>query len=160
MVDRKVAIYPGTFDPVHLGHIDVVRDASRIFSRVIWAVGTNPVKNPMFTAGDRIRMVSIANEFPNVKVVQFTGFLVDCARAMGAEFIVRSLRMAMDFENEFQMSLNNKKFAPELISVYLPARQEHFHISSTVIREQIMIRGMIDDGYVPENIRDFIKKIR
>jgi len=159
MEQQKVAIYPGMFDPVHFGHIDVVKDASQIFSRVIWAVGVNPAKKPMFTTEQRLEMMELANNFPNVEVVQFSGLLVRFAELAGARFIVRSLRMAMDFEYEFQMSLVNKQIASELTTIYLPAHQKHFHLSSTAVRELIFNSESID-GYLPDNVRDFIRNIR
>lgn len=159
MEQRKVAIYPGMFDPVHFGHIDAVRDASQIFSKVIWAVGVNLVKKPMFSTDERLKMMKLANEFPNVEVSQFSGLLVRFAESMGAKFIVRSLRMSMDFEYEFQMSLVNKQIGPNLVTIYLPARQEHFHLSSTAVRELIFNNENIN-GYLPDSVSDFIKKIR
>ncbi len=159
MEQQKVAIYPGMFDPIHHGHLDVVSDASHIFSKVIWAVGVNPAKKPMFTTEQRLEMMILANNFPNVEVVQFSGLLVRFAESVGAKFIVRSLRMAMDFEYEFQMSLVNKQIIPDITTIYLPARQEHFHLSSTAVRELIFNNEAIDD-YLPDNVRDFIKNIR
>lgn len=159
MEQQKIAIYPGMFDPVHLGHIDVVEDASTIFSKVIWAVGVNPAKKPMFTTGQRLEMLELTNHFPNVEVVQFSGLLVRFAESVGAGFIVRSLRMAMDFEYEFQMSLVNKQIVPSITTIYLPARQEHFHMSSTAVRELIFNDEPVD-GYLPNNVADLIKKFR
>ncbi|MBI2676648.1 MAG: pantetheine-phosphate adenylyltransferase [Candidatus Yanofskybacteria bacterium] len=159
MEQHTVAIYPGMFDPVHNGHLDVVGDASQIFSKVIWAVGINPTKKPMFTLEQRSEMMKLANKFPNVELSQFSGLLVRFAESIGAKFIVRSLRMTMDFEYEFQMSLINKQIAPSLTTIYLPARQEHFHMSSTAVRELILNNEAVD-GYLPNNVRDFIKNIR
>jgi len=159
MEQQKVAIYPGMFDPVHFGHLDVIGDASQIFSKVIWAVGVNPAKKPMFTLEQRLEMMKLTNKFPNVEVSSFCGLLVRFAESVGAKFIVRSLRMTMDFEYEFQMSLVNKQIAPSLTTIYLPARQEHFHMSSTAVRELILNDEIIDD-YLPNGVRDFIKNIR
>lgn len=159
MAQQKIAIYPGTFDPAHYGHIDVIRDASQIFSKVIWAVGVNPAKKPMFTTEQRLKIMKLANRFPNVEVAQFSGLLVRFAQTVEARFIVRSLRMPMDFEYEFQMSLVNKQIAPELTTIYLPARQEHFHLSSTAVRELIFNDESLD-GYLPEDVYKYIRNSR
>ena len=156
---EKVAIYPGTFDPVHIGHLDVLEDSSKVFSKVIWAVGTNPVKKPMFSIEQRLEMMRLANSFSNVEVAQFGGLLVNFAKSIGAEFVIRSLRMATDFEYEFQMSLINRQINPNIISVYFPARQKHLHLSSTLIRELILNNELID-GCVPNEIRDFIRRAK
>ncbi len=149
MKSQTVAIFPGTFDPPHLGHVDVLNQASKTFDEVIWAILNNPDKKPLFSLKARLAMMQeIAKELPNIHVVSFEGLLVDAAKKAGATHIVRSLRMEMDFAYEFPMTCVNRKLDPNLITIYLPAYQEHFHISSSMVRQLIKFGRDIAD-YVP-----------
>ena len=158
-MEQKIAIYPGTFDPVHNGHLDVIKDASQIFSKVIWAIGVNSTKEPMFSVEQRLEMMDLANKFQNVEVVKFSGLLVNFAESVGAEFIIRSLRTIVDFEYEFQMSLINKQINPRISTIYLPASQSNLHISSTLVRELILSSELIDN-YVPSKVMEYISGAR
>jgi len=153
----SVAIFPGSFDPVHYGHLDVVETASELFSKVIWAIGVNPLKKPMFSLEQRLEMMRLANKFPNVSVASFSGLLVRFAQSQEAGVIVRSLRMvAADFEYEFQMTLVNRKLVGELKTIYIPAGQEHMHMNSTIVRE-LILSGEDVEGYLPPEVLMFIR---
>ena len=155
---KTVAIFPGTFDPVHLGHIDILTQTAQTFGQVIWAVLRNPVKQPKFPLPVRLEMMGVVSaQLPNVRIETFDGLLVDAARNFGATHIVRSLRMHMDFDYEFNMTLINRTLAPELITIYIPAMQEHFHISSTTIRE-LLAFGRDVSGLVPACIHELISR--
>src|SRR3989344_137229 len=159
MNKQRIAIYPGSFDPIHSGHIDIIKAGSKLFDKVIWAVGANSAKKPMFTVEQRMEMMNLVNKFPNIEIGQFDGLLVRYAEYLEAEYIIRSLRTSNDFEFEFQMTLVNKKLAPELTTIYLPAKQGNIHLSSTLIRELILNHELIDDC-VPSEIRDFIRRVK
>lgn len=151
----RVAIFPGTFDPPHFGHLDVLEQASQLFDKVCWLIGKNPKKQPMFPADVRMLMMEgLASRFPNVTVGEFKKvLLVDEAHYRGAQYVVRSLRMAMDFEYEYQMTMVNRVLRPELDVVYFPARQDHFHISSTAVRELLAAGHSVTKFVPPEVIK-------
>ena len=147
-----MAIYPGTFDPVHNGHIDITRRAARLFDRVTIAVYDRPLKNLLFTTGERQSMIeSAVSEMPNVSVAAYNQLTVDFARACGARVIVRGLRVISDFELEFQMALTSKKLAPEIEFVCLMTSQEYAFISASTVKEIAMLGGCVD-GMVPPHV--------
>ena len=112
---KKMAVYPGTFDPLTLGHVDVVHRAARLFDRLILAVAVGVRKDTLFSIKERMAMArSLARTMPNVEAVAFNGLLVDCVRQIGARVIIRGLRAFSDFEYEFQMALTNRKMAPDV----------------------------------------------
>lgn len=155
---NKIAIFPGTFDPVHFGHIDVVKQATQIFDTVVWLVGENTAKKPMFSLEHRINMLNITRElmeFENVEIFTSRGLLARFAEKSNTRFIVRSLRSSMDFEYEYQMTLVNQKIFPGLISIYIPARQDYMHISSSAVRELIRNGESISE-YVPPPVYKYI----
>jgi pantetheine-phosphate adenylyltransferase len=143
------ALYPGSFDPITFGHLDVVDRAARLFGRLIIAVAQNAEKSPLFPSQRRIELIreSIGHR-PNVEVVSFDGLLVDFARTAGATAIVRGLRAVTDFEYEFQMALMNKTLSPELETVFLTSREAFTYISSRVIKEVARLGGCVDK-FVP-----------
>ncbi len=140
---QRIAIYPGTFDPITLGHVDVVTRGLKLFDQIVVAVAENPGKGPMFDLDTRLHMVaeSFANEV-RVEAVQFSGLLVELARSHGAQAILRGLRAASDFEYEFQMATMNRRLDAELESVFVMAREDYTFVSSRFIRE---IAGMGGD---------------
>ena len=141
----KTAVYPGTFDPITNGHLDIVERASILFDKVIVAVAENPQKNPLFSLDERRDMVSDAvNSIQNVTVTDFNGLLVDYAKSENACAIIRGLRAVSDFEFEFQMALTNRKLCPELETVYLMPSEQYTYINSTIVKEIARLGGDID----------------
>lgn len=152
------AVCPGSFDPVTLGHIDIVRRAAKMFDRVIVAVMTNPSKNPSFTAQERVEMLRLAlQDIPNVEVECFAGLLADYTREIGAVAIVKGLRAVTDFEYEFQMALTNKKLNPDVETVFLTTDAEFMYLSSSIVKQIASFGGDIS-GFVSPVILDRIKE--
>jgi pantetheine-phosphate adenylyltransferase len=150
----RKAIFAGSFDPPHMGHIDVIEQATKIFDIVYWAVANNPRKTTMFEIGHRLHMIEkikFNRNLFNVRCVHFTGFTVDYALSVDADFLVRSVRGSTDFDYEQQMALVNTKLSARINTVYLPARQDNFHISSTLVRDLIRA-GKPLEGFVPEEL--------
>jgi len=131
----KTVIYPGTFDPVTNGHIDVIMRAIDLFDKVVVTVARNPVKSPMFTVEDRLVMLKESlKQFPNVFVDSFEGLVVDHAKEVKAIGIIRGLRAISDFEYEFQMALMNRKLDENLRTVFLMPHEKYTYLNSTIIR--------------------------
>jgi pantetheine-phosphate adenylyltransferase len=130
------AVYPGTFDPPHLGHLDVISRAVRQFTPLTVTVFRNPNKTPLFTADERVEMLrqSVAH-IPGVEVCAFDGLAVAFARTLGAKILVRGLRPVLDFDYEFQMALMNRRLAPDVETVFLLTAPEHSYIGSSLIKE-------------------------
>jgi pantetheine-phosphate adenylyltransferase len=136
MPETQLAVYAGSFDPPTNGHLDVVDRVSRLFRRVIVAVGINPTRTPVFSAEERLEMLThLCKPYPNVETASFDGLLVDFARRMGARVIVRGLRAGSDFEYELQIAHSNADLAPELDTVFLPTRTNYGFISASLVRE-------------------------
>ncbi len=131
------AIYPGSFDPITIGHVDIAARASQLFERVYVAmVDTRPTKSMQFTTEERVELCTLALEhLPNVEVRKYTGLTVDLARDLGAKVMVRGLRMGSDFDYEFEMALNNQKLAPDVDTVFLMASLQHIYIKSSLMKE-------------------------
>ena len=147
------AIYPGTFDPVHNGHIDIATRAARLFDHLTIAIYDRPLKSLLFTTQERRAMLEKAlGHVPNISVVTYTQLTVDFARQVGAQVIVRGLRVISDFELEFQMALTNKKLAPEMEFVCLMTSQEYAFLSASTLKEIVMLGGCVE-GMVPEHVR-------
>ena len=133
---RRIAIYPGSFDPVTLGHEDIVRRGARLFDELTVAVGINPDKSPLFSPEDRVGLLkAVFSDLPNVKVSCFTGLTVDYAASTGATAMLRGLRTVSDMEAEFTMALANHALNPLVETVFLMASERYSHISSTLIRQ-------------------------
>lgn len=157
-MDRITAVCPGSFDPVTVGHLDIIRRAAGMFSDVIVVVGTNSSKKPSFTADERMEMIRVAcADIPNVRVDKNGGLLADYARQVGARAIVKGLRAMSDFEYEFQMALTNKKLNPEVETVFLTTQAENMYLSSSMVKEIASMGGDIRD-FVPEAIHETIIK--
>ena len=146
------ALYPGSFDPVTNGHLDIIERASRLFDEVIVAVAFNEAKSGLFKAEERVRLLQ-ANVgcFKNVQVTRFEGLLVDFAHKSGAHVIVRGLRAISDFEFEFQMALMNRKLAPELETIFLMPAEECTYLSSRIVKEIARLGGEVTQ-FVPESV--------
>jgi pantetheine-phosphate adenylyltransferase len=153
-----IAIYPGSFDPITNGHLDIATRAAKLFEKVIIGVYDVPPKNLMFTTKQRVSLVkqSIA-DLPNVDVKTFTGLTIDFARQVGARAIVRGLRVGADFEREFEMALMNKKLAPDCELVCLMANLRYQFLSSSLLKEVANLGGFIDD-LVPKSVAVALKK--
>ena len=153
-----IAIYPGAFDPITNGHLDIATRAAKLFEKVIIGVYDAPAKNILFTTEERIDLVrqSIA-DLPNVEVESFTGLTVDFASKVGAQTIVRGLRVGADFEREFEMALMNKKLAPDCELVCLMADLRYQFLSSSLLKEVASLEGYIND-LVPKPVAVALKK--
>jgi len=139
---RSLAIYPGTFDPPTLGHLDVIERAAALFDRVIVAVGVNSSKTPLLTAEDRVTALSLATAgMKGVSVETFTGLLVDFCHQKKARSIIRGLRATADFEYEFQMAMINRRLAEDVDSVFLMTRWDYSYLSSSMVREVALLGG-------------------
>lgn len=142
----RVALYPGSFDPLTNGHLNIIRRALRLFDRLIVAVAVNDKKTPMFTTQERIDLIARAvGHEPGLEVVHFRGLLVEYARQMGAAAVVRGLRAVSDFEYEFQMAHMNHKLSPELETVFMMTGEEHFYVSSRLVKEVAQFGGDVAD---------------
>ena len=146
------AIYPGSFDPAHYGHIDIAKRAARAFDEVIVAVYDRPAKKLLFDTNERLAMMKNALEdVTNVRVAPYSGLTVDYARQVGAFAIIRGLRVFSDFELEFRMALANRRLAPEIEVVNFMTDERHLHISSTTVREIASLGGDVS-SMVPVEI--------
>lgn len=152
------AFYPGSFDPIHNGHIDIALRASRIFDEVVVGVFTTPKKRLLFTPDERLQMVEQAFAgVRNVRVAKFSGFTVDYAKEVGAIVLIRGLRVFSDFEAEFRMGLANKKLAPELETVAIMTDEKHVYLSSSTIREIAEYGGDVS-SMVPPHVADALRE--
>ncbi len=150
----SVAIYPGTFDPVHAGHVDIAKRAARLFDRVIVAIYDRSNKNLMFSIGERVSMAQQAfAECPKITVESYGELTVDFCRKRGSRVIVRGLRVISDFELEYQMALSNRKMAPDIEVVCLMTSLEHAFLSSSIVKEIALAGGPIAE-FVPPHVAD------
>lgn len=157
----KIAIYPGTFDPITRGHLDVLEEASLVFDRVIAAVGVNPGKVALFAPDERVAMLRHAveeSDLKNVEAASFSGLTVDFARAMNAAFIVRGLRAVTDFENEMALVLANEQLDPQIKTVFLLPSHRHLYLSSSVVRQAAELGQKIIPGSVPTLVEAKLKE--
>lgn len=150
------AICPGSFDPVTIGHVDIIKRAAKMFDRVIVAVLVNMEKKPWFTIEERTELLKKATEgIENVEIVGFEGLLVDFAAANHADAIVKGLRAISDFEYEFQMALTNNKLNPDVETVFLTTSAENMYLSSSIVKQVGLLGGDISP-FVPECVHDEI----
>ena len=152
----RTAIYPGSFDPVTLGHWDIIQRAGKLVDQLVVAVLHNPSKTPAFTVEDRVAMLrELAGDRAGIEIVSFHGLLVDFAKSRGAQFIVRGVRAFSDFEYEFQMAHMNRKLAPDLETVFLMPKEKYSAVSSRLVREIGSMGGNLAE-LVPEILRERI----
>lgn len=145
----STAIFPGTFDPITNGHLDIARRAAELFDHLIVTVYSHPMKTLLFSTEERLDMAKRAfQDWPNVTVESYDGLTVDVARLKGAKAIIRGLRVVGDFEFEFQMALMNRTLAPEIESVCLMTTKEYYFLSSSIVKEVATLNGDIS-GLVP-----------
>lgn len=148
----RVAVYPGTFDPITNGHLDIIKRASKIYDKLIVGVLNNSSKKPMFSSEERKNMIDEAiKDLPNVSCDVFSGLLVDFAKIKGADVIVKGLRTVADFEYEFQMALLNKALNPEYETMFMMTDSKYSYISSSMVKEVAKYQGELD-GLVPKNV--------
>jgi len=153
----KIAIYPGSFDPVTSGHIDIIERAVKLFDRIHVAVIANPEKEPHFPLSERVEMLKLSlARFKKVKVESFDGLLIEYARRRGAAAIIRGLRAISDFDYEFQMALANRKLDPKIETIFLMTRGRYAYLSSSMVRQIAALGGNIS-GMVPKVIERKLK---
>jgi pantetheine-phosphate adenylyltransferase len=154
---RLIAIYPGSFDPLTNGHLDLIARGSRLFDHLIVAILNNAQKQPLFNVDQRIQMIREATSaLPNVEVDSFGGLLVDYAGSRGANAILRGIRAISDYETELQMALMNRRMRPETETIFLMAREEYSFISSHMIKEIITLGGDVST-FVPEPVANRLR---
>ena len=152
------AIYPGTFDPVTYGHIDLIKRATGVFSQVLVAVGHNSYKKPLFSLRERVEMLKKGTSgLRGVKVGSFEGLVIDYARKQKANVLIRGLRMVSDFEYEFQMALTNRRFSSEIETIFLMPQESYSYLSSKLLKEAASL-GADLSSFVPDFVEKALKK--
>jgi pantetheine-phosphate adenylyltransferase len=153
-----LAVYPGSFDPLTNGHVDIISRGARIFDRIIVAILVNAEKAPLFTMAERVEIArAVFKDQPNVEVDTFNGLLVDYVERRGAQVIVRGLRAVSDFEFEFQMALMNRRLRPKIETVFMMPAEQYTYISSRLIKEVFSLGGRVH-GLVPELVETRLRE--
>ncbi len=156
--NKKIAVYPGTFDPVTNGHLDLIGRGLRLFDKIIVAIGTNPLKAPLFTLEERMEMIrEVIGETEQVEVTGFDGLLVDFARKCGACAILRGLRAVSDFDYELQRALMNRRLDRDIETVFLMTGFRWIYISSTIVKEAAQFGGSVK-GLVPPTVEERLRR--
>ena len=156
----KIAIYPGSFDPITLGHLNLIKRASKVFDKLIVCVMVNSAKRPLFTTEERIAQIrEVTSRFENVEVDSWDGLVAEYAREKGAVAVVRGLRALSDYEKECQMAIINKKINPELETFFLAASEKYMYLSSSTVKELGKYGVELSDFLPEEIIPDFKKRI-
>lgn len=156
----RVAVYPGSFDPLTNGHVDIILRGARLFDRIVVAILRNAEKSPLFTAEERVDMAREAfREYPNVDAESFDGLLVDYAHRKQASAIVRGLRAVSDFEYELQMALMNRRLGPEIETVFMMPAEQYTYVSSRLVKEVFALGGPVT-GLVPEIVEYRLREKR
>ena len=155
----KIAIYPGSFDPITMGHLDIVRRAAKIVDRLVICIMVNAEKNPLFSPDERLSMVRRAiSKYDNVEADTADMLLAEYARQKGADIIIKGLRVISDYERECQMALMNKKINPELDTLFLPAREQYTYLSSSLVKEMAKYGADLSECVPREIIADIVSK--
>ena len=157
----NIAIYPGSFDPVTNGHLDIIERTAKIFDKVIVAILINSNKKPTFTIDEKIKMLkAVTKHIPNVEIEFFDGLLVDYVRKKGAHVIVKGLRAISDFEYEFQMAMVNKSVEPDIETLFMMTSNKYSYLSSSIVKELGVLGASLSE-FIPEEImNDVIEKLR
>ena len=157
----RTAVYPGSFDPITFGHLDIIERGSKTFDNLIVAVATNPEKKTIFSAEERRDMISeVAGHLSNVKIDEFSGLTVDYVRNAGSCVILRGIRTVSDFEYEFQMALTNRTFAPDIETVFVMSSEKYSFLSSRLIKETVRLGGDVS-AFVPPGVHErLVKRLR
>ena len=152
-LDPRIAVYTGTFDPPHLGHLDIIARGSRLFDHLIVGVGNNPDKKTLFNTEERVDLVkTVTHDYSNVTVSEMTGLAVQFVRAQGARIMLRGLRTLSDMEYEFTMSLMNRSLDPGIETVFLMAKEEFSHVSSSLLRQIAALGGDLSK-FLPDAVK-------
>ena len=158
--DQRLAVYPGSFDPLTNGHVDIIARGARLFDRVVVAILLNPGKQPLFSVEERITIVKeVFKDTPNVEVDTFSGLLVEYAKRRQANVIVRGLRAVADFEYELQMALMNRHLSADLETVFMMPAEQYTYVSSRLIKEIAALGGSLT-GLVPESVEARLQRRR
>ncbi len=153
-----VAIYPGSFDPVTNGHLDVMRRGAKVFSHLVVAVTDSPARETLFEKAERVAMIrEVTKDLPNVEVEGFEGLIVDFVRKNNASVIVRGIRTVSDFEYEYQMALTNRTFAREIETVFVMTHEEYSFVSSRIIKEAAALGGDVS-AFVPKEVEKWLRR--
>lgn len=153
-----VALYPGTFDPITNGHVDIATRASSIFPEVIAVVADNPSKNFLFSGDERFQMAQEAlSHLDNVKVIKYSGLTVNCLEEYNATVLIRGLRALSDFDYEFQMAYMNRHLNSKAETVFLMPNEKFTYLSSTMVRQISSLKGSVD-GFVPPHVKEMLQK--
>jgi pantetheine-phosphate adenylyltransferase len=154
----ETALYPGTFDPITLGHVDIIKRAKGVFDQLVVAVAENPQKNPLFSVGERMELIKAATAgMSGIRVTSFNDLTARFAKSIKAKVIIRGLRAVSDFEFEFQMALMNRKIEPEIETVFLMPNEKYSYLSSSLIKD-IAGHGADISGFVPDAVRELLAK--
>ena len=154
----RKAVYPGTFDPVTYGHLDVIKRGSKIFDELVVAVGHNPLKDPLFTINERMDMISKnTKNISNIKVDSFEGMLTDYMKEMQTNVILRGIRTVSDFEYEFQRALTNRVLKTDIETVFVMTSQEYSFLNSSLIKEAVSLGGDISK-FVPSDVEKLLQQ--
>ena len=142
----KIAIYPGSFDPITNGHLDLIQRGLKIFDEIIVAIAVNPVKQPLFSIEERVDLIrEVLQDQPRVHIDHFTGLLVDFVRRQNTNVILRGLRAVSDFDYEFQLALMNRRLAPEIETIFLMTSLKWVFLSSSILKEAVSLGGVVED---------------
>ena len=155
---KNIALYPGTFDPITNGHLDIIERASSLFDRVIVLLALNSNKTTLFSKKERREMIMTSTKgYQNVEIDSFNGLLADYAQKKKASVIIRGLRAVSDFEYEFQMTLTNRKLAPEVTTIFMMPNEKYTYLNSSLIRELSRLKGDVK-SFVPECVNKKLRK--